>query len=159
MKYSNDKYARFLGLILIIIGISLLLFKPLINGKAVDDKLFYIGGYGEIMSEQPQLKDTLIYSITIDNPGTKNYVIKSIEPILPMEINDLVIERKANVIKEIKNLRGQKEIEYKGQLSISTIKLCNEEMQQLLPIINEFKVTYDNEKIIVLRTGIRTERY
>lgn len=154
MRYPKELSLRSLiGFLFIVIGILVIVFVPRINGGS-GERLFYISGYGEVLGELPKEEDTLIYSITIENPGNKNYTIKSIEPIITDEIRVLLLDNKPRVIKETRKLRSNKEIEFKGQLKISTIKLSEEAVKKLLPAIKEYKITYDDGEIIYLRSGI-----
>lgn len=145
-------YSKYLGFIFIFIGTLILVIVPQLKGEK-EGQFFYISGHGEVLSEQPKEVDTLVHSITLENPGKKNYTIKSIEPIINEEIKPLLIDNKTNKTIEIKKLKGKNEVEYKGEIKIRTIQLNEDTVKKLMPAIKEYKIIYDNGKEVILKSG------
>ena len=94
------------------------------------------------------------YAITIENPGNKNYIIKSVKPIINDNIQELLIDENPSVIEETRKLKSNSKIEFKGELHINTIHLSEEAKKNLIPVIKEYEITYDQDKSVILKSGL-----
>lgn len=150
-----QKPLKFFGYVLVFIGVLVLVFVPRLSEENEGDQLFYISGHGEVLSEHPKERDTLTHSITLENPGTQSYTIKSVEPIISEDIKPLLIGKEPLVIMKTKKLKGKKKIEYKGEVNVRTIQLDEASVKKLIPAIKEYKITYDDGKEVTLKSGLR----
>lgn len=109
----------------------------------------YISGFGASLSQYPGEKETFHYSITLENPGHKTYKIRSIEPIIPDTMMNLILSNDLK-IQTRETLKKNKEIEIHGQVLINTSQLDAEEISRLLPLFNSFRIRFDNEEEHIL---------
>ena len=140
------------GVFLILLGTSILLIVPQLQG-AKEDQSFYISGHGEVLSEHPKESDTLVHSVTLENPGRKNHTIKSIEPIINDDVKPLLIDNRIYPITETKKLKGKKKVEYQGEIKIRTLQLNNDSIKALMPAIEAYAIIYDDGKEVILKSG------
>jgi hypothetical protein len=139
-----------LGFIFIMIGIMIFIAIPTHKNE---DKPFYISGFGAVLSQYPSEKETFSYSITLENPGKKAYKIHSIEPIIPENFKNLILSSDIMTNTQ-KALQKGKKIEIKGELLINTSQMTEEEISKLSPMIKSCKIIFDNNKEIILNTGL-----
>lgn len=152
MDYKKQIDRRTLiGYLCIVIGILVIAAVPRSHDKD-DGLLFYISGYGEQIGQYPNKEEAAYFSLTLENQSNKTYKINTIEPVISDKIKWLLLDDQI-IINEPKILRKKKEIEFKGQFKINTSKLSEEGVNELLPMIKEYKITYDDNKVITLKTG------
>jgi hypothetical protein len=145
--------SNWIGLLLIFLGIMIFIVKP-INGSNNDKGLFYISGFGASLSQLPGEKETVSYSIEMYNSSNKIHTIQGIEPIIPNEIKHLIVKDNL-MIKARKTLGINKEIKFNGEIVINTSKLKEKEISELLPKLSSFRIVYDQDKEVVLNTGLK----
>lgn len=145
-------YSKPIGVFLILIGTSILLIVPQLQ-SVKEDQSFYISGHGEVLSEHPKESDTLVHSVTLENPGRKNHTIRSVEPIINEDVKPLLIDNPVYPITEIKKLKGKKKVEYQGEIKISTAQLNNDSIKALMPAIEAYTIVYDDGKEVTLKSG------
>jgi hypothetical protein len=143
---------RSLGLAFVVIGFLVLIFVPRIQDNRVVEQ-FYISGFGETLSETPKEQAAMSFSITIENPAKKNYIIHSVEPIVPEEIQGLLIDKEPVVIKKSKKLKGKNHVEYSGELTLKTIDLSVDAIKNIFPVIQSFKITYNDNEVKIIQYG------
>ncbi|BBH22848.1 hypothetical protein Back11_41930 [Paenibacillus baekrokdamisoli] len=141
-----------LGVIFILLGVLILAVK-IYNHDGEEEKLsWYISGSSESVKQIPTDREIVYYSMTIENPTNKSYVVKSVEPIISDAVKNLLLEQ--NVIIELtKNLPNNKNVQYDGQFEINTSQLDEEGLKKLIPMIKSYRVIYDNDQEIVLQAG------
>src|SRR5690606_2328519 len=134
------------GLVFIII-VTLIYVLMSINNSS-KNSLFYISSYREEFGSMTNGQQTVDYSITLNNQDRRNYKIKFIEPIVPLEIKKIFKHEVLIIEKIMLNKKSKEEI--KGQFKIDINQLNQSETNKLLPLIKQYKIIYDDNKEIVL---------
>lgn len=140
------------GIVLIIAGVLLLLSAPLLMDKGRED-LFYMSGYGASLSEMPGENQVFSYSVDLSNNGSSSYLIQSLEPVISDEIESYVLEG-IPIIPVNKRLSPGKKIQIQGELRVDTSQMNQEEIRELLYNVQTFKVSYDDNRKLILTNGI-----
>ncbi|MFB5761921.1 hypothetical protein [Paenibacillus medicaginis] len=149
MKFKKQKL---LGLLLISIG-TLILIKTISGWLEVTPALFYIGGYGEVVGKFPVRDEVVNYQVTFDNPTKRTFIITSVQPILTDQSRDLLIG-KIKPIKQVKRLKTDDVVEYSGEFHLNTMDLTEEEIQNMIPIVEGYKVVFNSNEEIILPVKI-----
>ncbi|MFC4777320.1 hypothetical protein ACFO9Q_11050 [Paenibacillus sp. GCM10023252] len=148
MKPQNRN--RYIGVSMIIVGLLILIIVPQLDDTSTE-RFFYISGHGEQVGEVPNAQETVYYSITLQNQDNKTYKIKAIEPIIPLEIRKLILDDKVQINKRA-TLKKNGELEFEGQFIMNTAYFSQNEIKALLPMIDLYKIRYDENEEILLNT-------
>lgn len=142
------------GIVLIVIGVLILLTKMLeITGAGhVNDKMLLISGFGESISNQPQREVVLSYSGTVENHAKQSLTIHSVEPILSVEAANLLIHPEKQILIYDRVLKKKDILQVNGEFLLDTSELTEEAMNELLPGVIAYKITYNNDHEVVLNT-------
>ena len=111
--------------------------------------LFYIGGNGEVISQFPVNDGEVSYSVSFDNPTKRTFKIVSVEPILTRRGNDVLIGE-VKALEEIKSVKPGEQVQFNGKFNVNTNGLSEEEIRNMVPIIEAYKVVFNRHEEIIL---------
>lgn len=119
----------------------------IINGSK--KSLFFISSYSEEFGSIYSSQKTVHYSISLKNEDNRKYNIKYIEPIVPSEIKKIVVKHEV-LNKEKVTLNKQSKENIRGQFTVDLTQLSQLEIDKLLPMIEQYKIIYDDNKEVIL---------
>lgn len=144
----------FVGIAIMVIGIIIFITKMLDITEAnhVDNKLLLIGGYGETISVQPQQEVILTYSSEVVNNSKQSLTIHSVEPILSAQVESLLIKsEKQQILIYDRVVKRKESLHVNGEIGLDTSQLTEEEINELLPGVAAYKITYNDGHETVFR--------
>ncbi|QYR21070.1 hypothetical protein KZ483_25685 [Paenibacillus sp. sptzw28] len=140
---------KYLGFLLIALGIVIILIKASSDRSDEGPTLFYIGGTGEQVGQFP-VKDGLVYySVTFDNPTSRSFKIHTIEPVLTEKAKSILLA-KIKPTEEVKRVDAGEEVEYSGNFHVNTSELTEAEIVEMMPLIEAYRVIFNHNEEIIL---------
>ncbi|WNQ12184.1 hypothetical protein MJA45_03790 [Paenibacillus aurantius] len=135
---------------LIMLGIAVFLMK-VFSSDSNEPALFYIGGSDESVRKEPSEKSVLGFSVSFDNPTNHSFTIDQVVPLLN-ERGKRIVLGEVESIQQEKRLQAGKKVEYSGEIDIRTSDLTEEEIHDMLPLLEGYRIILNQGEEIILRT-------
>lgn len=141
-----------IGFLFLILGIIIFLIKFMSDSAdnvGESPTLFYIGGNGEVISQFPVKDGDVSYSVSFDNPTKRTFKIVSVEPILTRRGHDVLIGE-VMPLEEVEIVKPGEQVQFNGKFNVNTSGLSEEEIRNMIPIIEAYKVVFNRHEEIIL---------
>ncbi|MDQ0913880.1 hypothetical protein [Paenibacillus sp. V4I5] len=141
-----------IGFLFLTLGIIIFIIKFMSDSADTvgeSPTLFYIGGNGEVISQFPVKDGEVSYSVTFDNPTKRTFKIVSVEPILTRRGHDVLINE-VMPLDEIKIVKPGEQVQFNGKFNVNTNGLSEEEIRNMIPLIEAYKVVFNRQEEIIL---------
>lgn len=145
MVSSSIRYSKLMGIVLVIAGFLMILFK-LLDDAGAEEFRIQVSGTGETINGTPQENVHLYYSGEIINHGTESFTIRSVEPVLSEQAESLLVEPKAQILIFNTKVKPENQLNIEGSFELNTSTQREEEITALLPGIIAYKVTYSDKE-------------
>lgn len=142
----------FVGMALTFAGLLVLLTKLIgnVSDRQADDQiLFSIGGTGESIQQTPTTEGEGYYHVSFYNNTGRSFRIQSVEPVLTKDAQALVTGE-VKPAEEEKRIESGGQIEYQGTFRIDTSRLSEEQIKQLIPMVEGYRVRFNNHEEVIL---------
>jgi hypothetical protein len=137
-----------IGILLIAVGIFILLAAIGIENRH-EAKPLYLSGSSEEIAGEPNEQSTVRFSITLHNPGDRDYAIEKIVPVVSDQAAHLIVVE-PQFITANDRIGKNKELTYYSQFIIDTSTLTADEITSIIPIIRSYVVTYGEGQVAIL---------